>query len=146
MNYYEKENFIIIHGGRNDIKSESFALNDTYILALNKMIWFEIKLYSFKTDFKIINRCGHVSFIYDDKLIIFGGMNCNNYIGSSLFIINLNHKYFPFKNQNSYIRKKLLNNYIKFKKEDPGIFKRYSYVFNKKQLDILPEYDLPLIK
>ena len=146
MNYYEKENFIIIHGGRNDIKSESFALNDTYILALNKMIWFEIKLYSFKTDFKIINRCGHVSFIYDDKLIIFGGMNCNNYIGSSLFIVNLNHKYFPFKNQNSYIRKKLLNNYIKFKKEDPGIFQRYSYVFNKKQLDILPEYDLPLIK
>ena len=146
MNYYQKENFIIIHGGRNDIKSESFALNDTFILTLNKMIWIEIKLYNEKNNFNIISRCCHCSCIYDDKLIIFGGMNSNNYIGSSLFIINLNFEYSPNKTQNSYIRKKILNNYRKFQEEDPNTFLRYSYVFNKHQLDILPEYDLSFIK
>ncbi len=145
MNYYQKENFIIIHGGRNDIKSESFALNDTFILTLNKMMWIEIKLYNEKSNFNIISRCGHSSCVYDDKLIIFGGMNSNNYIGSSLFIINLNFDYSP-KNQNSYIRNKLLNNYRKLQKEDHKVFSRYSYVCNKNQLDILPEYDLPYIK
>ena len=46
-------------------------------------------------------------------------MYSNNYIVLFLFIINLNNKYLTFKNQYSYIRKKILNNYIKFKKEDP---------------------------
>ena len=36
-----------------------------------------------------ISRFGHNSSIFANKLIIFGGMNNNNYIGSSLFIINL---------------------------------------------------------
>ena len=145
MNYYQKENFIIIHGGRNDIKSESFALNDTFILTLNKMMWIEIKLYNEKSNFNIISRCGHCSCIYDDKLIIFGGMNSNNYIGSSLFVINLNFEYSP-KTQNSYIKKKLLNSYRKFNEEDRNAFLKYSSGFNKNQLDILPEYDLPYIK
>ena len=30
MSYYERGNFLIIHGGRNDLNNDSFALNDIY--------------------------------------------------------------------------------------------------------------------
>ena len=93
MNYYENGNFIIIHGGRNDSKSDNFALNDTFILNLINLNWIEIELYSQYNDFKIFSRCGHCSIIYENKLIICGGMNNNNYIGSSLLIVNLDEDY-----------------------------------------------------
>ena len=34
MSFYEKGNFLIIHGGRNDAMSESSALNDTFLFVL----------------------------------------------------------------------------------------------------------------
>ena len=95
MNYYENGNFIIIHGGRNDNKSDNFALNDTFILNLHNLNWIEIELYSQFNDFKIFSRCGHCSIIYNNQLIICGGMNNNNYIGSSLLIVNLDEDYNP---------------------------------------------------
>ena len=51
------------------------------------------------SNFNVANRCGHQSIIYSDKLIILGGMNNNNYLGSSLLIINLDFSYSnnPFK-------------------------------------------------
>ena len=47
-------------------------------------------------EFKVLNRCGHQSAIFGNKLIIVGGMNNNNYIGSSLLVINLD---FSFNSQ-----------------------------------------------
>ena len=44
-------------------------------------------------DFKILNRCGHQSMIYLDKLIILGGMNNNNYLGSTLMIVNMDFSF-----------------------------------------------------
>ncbi len=64
MSFYEEGNYVIIHGGRNDLTSESFALNDTYILELSKMMWCEVKLYSDLEQFNVFNRCGHSSIIY----------------------------------------------------------------------------------
>ena len=93
MNFYEKANYLIIHGGRNDILSQTSALNDTYILDLENFEWLRIELYSNNRDFKVISRYGHKSTIFSNKLIIFGGMNNNNYIGSSLFIVNLDFYY-----------------------------------------------------
>ena len=93
MDFYEKANYLIVHGGRNDDLSASSALNDTFILDLESMEWFEVKLYSNIKDFKVISRYGHKSTIFSNKLIIFGGMNNNNYIGSSLFIVNLDFYY-----------------------------------------------------
>ena len=93
MNFYEKSNYIIIHGGRNDNLSSSSGLNDTFILDLFNFNWIKIRLYSNITGFKIISRFGHNSSIFANKLIVFGGMNNNNYIGSSLFIINLDFHY-----------------------------------------------------
>ena len=55
--------------------------------------WARIELYSNNRDFKVISRYGHKSTIFSNKLIIFGGMNNNNYIGSSLFIVNLDFSY-----------------------------------------------------
>ncbi len=89
MNFYEKSRYIIIHGGRNDDLSSSCALNDTFILELTNLNWMKVNLYSTVKNFHVISRFGHNSSIFANKLIIFGGMNNNNYIGSSLFIINL---------------------------------------------------------
>ena len=99
MNFYERGNYVIIHGGRNDIFSDKSALNDTFLLNLENFEWLEVKLYSNVSDFNVANRCGHQSIIYSDKLIILGGMNNNNYLGSSLLIINLDFSYSnnPFK-------------------------------------------------
>ena len=93
MNYYERGNFLIIHGGRNDNMSETSAFNDTFVLDLENLEWYNVELYSHLSEFKILSRCGHQSIIYNNKLIIFGGMNNNNYIGSSLFIVNLDFSY-----------------------------------------------------
>jgi hypothetical protein len=114
MNYFEEGNFLIVHGGRNDLTSDSFALNDTHIFDLQKLEWQEITLLS-ETDspgFSVFNRCGHSAIVYckyffyflflASKLIIFGGMNNLNYIGSSIFIINmdLNYKFIKENEEN----------------------------------------------
>jgi hypothetical protein len=93
MDYYEKANYLIIHGGRNDDLSSTSALDDTYILDLENFGWVNVKLYSNTNQFKVISRYGHKSAIFSNKLIIFGGMNNNNFIGSSLFIVNLDFYY-----------------------------------------------------
>ena len=93
MDFYEKANYLIIHGGRNDALSATSALNDTFILDLENMEWMKIELYSNIKDFKVISRFGHKSTIFSNKLIIFGGMNNSNYIGSTLFIVNLDFYY-----------------------------------------------------
>ena len=93
MNYYERGNYLIIHGGRNDSVSDNSALNDTYLLNLENLEWLNVKLYSDMDNFEILCRCGHQSIIFMDKLIILGGMNNNNYLGCSLFIINLDFSY-----------------------------------------------------
>lgn len=64
MNYYEPGNYLIVHGGRNDMTSDSFALSDTYVLELAKLEWYQVKLYSEGDDFKVYNRCGHSSIVF----------------------------------------------------------------------------------
>ena len=93
MSYYERGNFLIVHGGRNDAMSESSALNDTYVFDLENFDWLKVELYSEIKGFKVLNRCGHQSVVYSNKLIIVGGMNNNNYLGSSLMIVNLDFTY-----------------------------------------------------
>ena len=93
MSFYERGNFVIIHGGRNDAMSESSALDDTYVFDLENFDWLKVELYSEMKGFKVLNRCGHQSVVYSNKLIIVGGMNNNNYLGSSLMIVNLDFSY-----------------------------------------------------
>ena len=93
MNYYEKENFLIIHGGRNDnIKTgENYALNDTFIFDLDLFEYKKINVLNDDKNFVVFNRCCHSSVIFNNKLFIFGGLNNENYVGSSFFIINLEY-------------------------------------------------------
>ena len=88
MNFYEPGNFLIVHGGRNDYKSENYALNDTFILDLELFQWHRIMLIGIDKN-SIVPRCGHQSVISGNQLFIFGGMNNSTYIGSSMFIVNL---------------------------------------------------------
>ena len=112
MNYYEPGNFLIIHGGRNDSKSESFALDDTYILDLDLYQWNQIHLISNSINFRVMARCSHDSIIYSDNLIIFGGMNSQSYLGSSLFIISLNPDLSNFNNKININSRKSYSNEI----------------------------------
>ena len=89
MNFYEEGNFLIIHGGRNDELSDSFALNDTYLFMLNTYERIKVELNSKLSGFKVLKKCAHQAVVYTNKLIVFGGMNSNNYIGSTLMIVNL---------------------------------------------------------
>ena len=93
MSFYERGNCLIIHGGRNETLSDNLALNDTFLFDLENFEWLRVELYSGIKEFKVLNRCGHQSMIYLDKLIILGGMNNNNYLGSTLMIVNMDFSF-----------------------------------------------------
>ena len=144
MNYYEKGNFLIIHGGRNDNMSDSSALNDTFIFDLEKYEWASIILYSQLNGFKVLNRCGHQSAIFSNKLIIFGGMNNNNYLGSSLFIINLDFSYQSRPKPIEEITIKQLE-----EKNDYESYKKINKIKNdlkRSQLGVVTDINLPPIQ
>ena len=151
MSYYEPGNFLIIHGGRNDFQNESFALDDTYIFNLNFLQWHKIHLYSTMIGFKIFPRCGHKSIIYSNKLLIFGGMNNSNYLGSSLFVINLNEDYSPeFKTAEEIILENLTNkndaNYHKEKDNNKVIQELRDKINKNHKLGFVDNVNLPWIK
>ena len=152
MNFYENGNFLIIHGGRNDNQSESFALNDTYMLNLYNLDWIKIILYSQINNFKILTRCGHCSVIYSNKLIICGGMNNNNYLGSSLLIINLDINYNPImKSTEEIVLNKIEEDKKSGKKNvDEHVLKEkienYNKLVNKNQIGLVLDTHLPPLK
>ena len=151
MSYYEPGNFLIIHGGRNDFQNESFALDDTFIFNLNFLQWHQIHLYSTMIGFKIFPRCGHKSIIYSNKLLIFGGMNNSNYLGSSLFVINLNEDYSPeFKTAEEIILENLTNkndaHYHKEKDNNKAIQELRDKINKNHKLGFVDNVNLPWIK
>ena len=144
MNFYEKSNYIIIHGGRNDNLSSSSGLNDTFILDLLNFNWIQIQLYSNIQGFKIISRFGHNSSIFANKLIIFGGMNNNNYIGSSLFIVNLDFHYSTIlKTAEQLMYENLQNNN---EKESKKKIQKLKKELQKFEIGIVTPINLPPIK
>ena len=93
LNYYEDGNFVIVHGGRNDYSSDTFALDDTYILELSRLDWMRVVTTFDTRHLSALSRCAHSAIVYTNKLLVFGGMNSENYLGSALFIIDLGNKY-----------------------------------------------------
>ena len=143
MSYYDKGNILIIHGGRNDTVSENAALNDTFVFDLENFEWMEVHLYFQLSRFKVLNRCAHQSIIFSNKLIILGGMNNNNYIGSVLFIVNLDFN-FAHNNQGEKALIKELEN-----KDDLESKKKLSKIkldLKKNQLGLVTNVALPEIK
>ena len=144
MNFYERGNFLIIHGGRNDLMSETIAFDDTFVLDLEFFEWFHVELYSQFDKFKVLSRCGHQSVIYGNKLIIFGGMNNNNYIGSSLFIVNLDFTYSNHQRSMQEIMIKELNR--QNDQEAKQKLVKLKNELKKMQLGLVTKIDLPAIK
>ena len=87
MNFFEKGNFIVIHGGKAKINNGKFALNDTYLFELYRYEWIRVD-YGEKESI-VKGRFSHCSVICRNKLFIFGGINDEFYNGSNFFIINL---------------------------------------------------------
>ena len=79
--------------GRNDYfkTGENYALNDTFIFDLDLFEYKKINVLNDDKNFVVFNRCCHSSVIFNNKLFIFGGLNNENYVGSSFFIINLEY-------------------------------------------------------
>ena len=143
MSYYDKGNILIIHGGRNDAVSENAALNDTFVFDLENFEWMEVHLYFQLSRFKVLNRCAHQSIVFSNKLIILGGMNNNNYIGSVLFIVNLDFN-FAHNNQSEKTIIKELEN-----RDDLESKKRLNKIksdLKKNQLGLVTNVSLPEIK
>ena len=64
-------------------------MNNTCILELYSFNWLKVN-YCFEMEgMEMCSRCSHKSIIYRHLLIIFGGMNNDNYIGSELCVIEL---------------------------------------------------------
>ena len=147
MSYYEPGEFLIIHGGRNDSQNESFALDDTFIFNLNHLQWHQIHLYSTMIGFKVFPRCGHKSIIYSNKLIIFGGMNNLNYLGSSLFVINLSEDYSPeFKTAEEIILENLTKNKNDSSNQNGKIQELREKINKNHKLGFVDNVNLPWIK
>ena len=143
MNFYEKSRYIIIHGGRNDDLSSSCALNDTFILDLISLNWIKVYLYSCVKDFKVISRFGHSASIFSNKLFIFGGVNNNNYIGSSLFLVNLDLNFsYLLRSRKSLSFETLLNS---IENEFDGVGQKVKKD-KKYELGIISKFNLPPIK
>ena len=144
MSYYDKGNLLIVHGGRNDVVSENSALNDTFIFDLENFEWMEVNLYFQLSKFKVLHRCAHQSVVYGNKLIILGGMNNNNYLGSALFIVNLD---FNFEAKNNQVEKMMLKELEN--KDDIESKKKLSRIridLKKNQLGLVTNVSLPEIK
>ena len=110
MSYYERGNFIVIHGGKNNS-----ILNDTFLLDLFSLNWIEVEY--FNKIKEIPGRYFHQSVIDGNNLFIFGGTNDENFIGSEMLIIELNSTWKCLKERNeiNFIRmmKKRNNNISK---------------------------------
>ena len=110
MNYYEKGNFIIIHGGKTKSLRNENILKDTYLFELFRFEWIRVKYGCFKS--LVRPRFSHAAVIYKDKLIIFGGVNDQGFNGSNFFLIKLeteeNPQKFLKKKNNPEMNKNLL--------------------------------------
>ena len=88
INFFEDGNFIVIHGGKfDDSYNNESSLNDTFLLELYRLEWLRIDFGDENNN--VYRRFNHCSIISGKNLIIFGGMNENNYIGTQLFVVNL---------------------------------------------------------
>ena len=82
INYYEIINVLILFGGQN--QTQDFS-NDLHLLNLNSLEWIRVFFYGDIPS----QRSSHCSIIHHNQLIIFGGINAEKYVGSDIFMVNL---------------------------------------------------------
>lgn len=86
MSFHEDLEVLIIHGGRDD-KSKEFVFMDTYLFDLFHFTWTKLNVF----DYTPKRRSEHSAVISQNKLIIFGGMSIETFIGSELYLIELDY-------------------------------------------------------
>jgi len=96
MEYFEFNNAIIIHGGRNDNNKIKSILNDLYFLQVDTLTWIEVKYVNGKESNP---RFSHACALLDTKLIIFGGVGNEFGMEKSLEIIEMNPDNFKINNK-----------------------------------------------
>lgn len=84
FDFYSKLNISILYGGRNNID----FFNDFYILDVINLQWIKTQILSDSKELDLY-RGGHVSFISDDSLYIFGGENGRKIFESDLLKVDL---------------------------------------------------------
>ena len=140
MSYYEKGNFIVIHGGKN-----TSLLNDTFLLDLFFLNWIEVEY--FNKIKEIPGRYFHKSIIDGNNLFIFGGTNDENFLGSEMFIIELdsNWKCLKERDEINYIRM-IKDKKKNMKKKSNNISKELKNDENKEKLDKKDNVNIRQIK
>ena len=120
LNFYERGNMLVIHGGRTIKGENDDVLNDTFILDLSSLNWIEVEYYNKK--YVVPQRYSHQAIIIKGDLYIFGGINGNKYIGSEMFILDLhsNSRCMKEKEEKDFfeLHNKLLNNNKNVNKEE----------------------------
>jgi hypothetical protein len=84
MNFYRDMNIIILHGGRNDSESKIIS-KEFWVIDLEKLAWKKVGTRGELPK----ERTEHGSCIYEDTLIIFGGVNAFKYNSMELCLLDI---------------------------------------------------------
>ena len=84
MDFSPECNMIIIYGGKNELKNESF-MNDISLLDLETLDW----IYPIFNNFIPPDRAEHLSIIIGNQLIIFGGTSAESLLNFDFILFNL---------------------------------------------------------
>lgn len=71
MEYHPSLNALLVYGGRSDLKSGFQEFKELKIFNLLSMSWSIVKVLGDKPDARYL----HASTIYEDKMLIFGGLS-----------------------------------------------------------------------
>lgn len=82
LDYFEDLNVLFLYGGSNDSQLIS---NEVFLLDLEHYNWSLVSIF----DVSPYARAEHSSCLNGNSLLIFGGINMDMYLGSELYIINL---------------------------------------------------------
>lgn len=88
MDFFEQLSLIIIYGGRND-KCQPCYLDDLHILEPTLLMWSKIEIFGANMLTAKPPRAGHSTAIVDSKLIIFGGLNLDGFVGADVAVLEL---------------------------------------------------------
>ena len=82
--FIKDSRILIIYGGRNhklfSVRGGRTAFSDVYILNLNDLVWCQVKLSSGQS----MERYLFNSFVLNNKLLVFSGLNYRNFAGCNV--------------------------------------------------------------
>lgn len=83
LNFYQELNILILHGGRNDRLKQSI-FSDIWVFDLENFKWIKAIAYPFNPK----DRAEHSSVMFNNQLLILGGLNLKKYSSMDFFVVN----------------------------------------------------------